>query len=32
NVVKATLSGLKGLRTIEQAAALRGKTAEELRG
>ncbi len=30
NVVKATLNGLKGLRTKEQVAALRGKAVEEI--
>lgn len=30
NVVKATLNGLKGLRTKEQVAALRGKSVEEI--
>lgn len=30
NSVKATLEGLKGLRTIEQVAALRGKRPEEI--
>jgi ribosomal protein S5, bacterial/organelle type len=32
NCVKATIEGLKSLRTIEQVAALRGKTVEEIRG
>lgn len=32
NCVKATLEGLKALRTPEQAAALRGKTVEEILG
>lgn len=31
NCVKATIEGLKSLRTIEQVAALRGKTVEEIR-
>ena len=30
NVVKATMEGLKSLRTAEQIAAIRGKTAEEI--
>lgn len=30
NVVNATINGLSQLRTIEEAAALRGKTAEEI--
>lgn len=30
NVVKATVNGLKSLRTAEQVAALRGKTLEEI--
>jgi len=30
NLVKATMEGLKALRTIEQIAALRGKTTEEI--
>jgi len=30
NLVKATMEGLKSLRTIEQIAALRGKTTEEI--
>lgn len=32
NVVKATMVGLKSLRTTEQVAAIRGKTAEEIVG
>lgn len=32
NMVGATVSALKGLRTIEQVARSRGKTVEELRG
>ena len=32
NVVKATMEGLKSLRTAEQIAAIRGKTAEEIVG
>ena len=32
NMVKATLQGLYGLKTIEQVAALRGKTVEEIKG
>ena len=32
NSVKATLEGLKSLRTPEQVAALRGKTVEEILG
>jgi small subunit ribosomal protein S5 len=32
NVVKATLNGLKNLRTIHEVAALRGKTVRELTG
>ena len=32
NCVKATLDGLKSLRTPEQVAALRGKTVEEILG
>ena len=32
NTVKATLEGLKGLRTAEQVAKLRGKTVEEILG
>ena len=32
NVVKATMEGLKSLRTPEQVAAVRGKTAEEIVG
>ena len=32
NVVKATFEGLKALRTAEQVAAMRGKTAEEILG
>ena len=32
NMVKATLDGLKQLRTMEEVAALRGKTVEELLG
>ncbi|KJS71395.1 MAG: 30S ribosomal protein S5 [Desulfotomaculum sp. BICA1-6] len=32
NVVRATLSGIKSLRTPEQVARLRGKTVEELLG
>ena len=32
NVVKATMEGLKALRTVEQVAAIRGKTVEEIVG
>ncbi len=32
NCVKATIAGLGELRTIEQVAALRGKTVEEIKG
>ena len=32
NVVKAVMAGLQSLRTAEQAAALRGKTVEEILG
>ncbi|GJM58850.1 30S ribosomal protein S5 [uncultured Dubosiella sp.] len=32
NVVRATVEGLKSLRTVEQVAELRGKTPEEIRG
>ena len=32
NMVKATIAGLKELRTAEQVAALRGKTVEEILG
>jgi small subunit ribosomal protein S5 len=32
NMVKATIAGLKQLRTIEEVAKLRGKTVEELMG
>ena len=32
NVVAATMAGLKALRNAEQVAAVRGKTAEELKG
>lgn len=32
NCVKATINGLKTLRTAEQVAALRGKTVEEILG
>ena len=32
NVVKATMEGLKALRTAEQVAAIRGKTVEEIVG
>ena len=32
NCVKATIAGLKELRTAEQVAALRGKTVEEIMG
>ena len=32
NVVKATMDGLKALRTAEQVAAIRGKTVEEIVG
>jgi len=32
NVVKATMQGLTSLRSVEQVAAIRGKTAEEILG
>ena len=32
NCVKATINGLKSLRTAEQVAAMRGKTVEEILG
>ena len=32
NVVKATFEGLKALRTAEEVAAMRGKSASELKG
>ena len=32
NVVRATVEGLKNLRTIEEVAAIRGKKPEEIRG
>ena len=32
NVVKATMEGLKSLRTVEQIAAIRGKSVEEIIG
>jgi small subunit ribosomal protein S5 len=32
NCVKATLAGLMSLKTIEEVAALRGKSAEEIKG
>ena len=32
NCVKATINGLKSLKTIDQIAALRGKTVEEIKG
>lgn len=32
NTVRATMEGLKSLRTIEQVAELRGKSVEEIRG
>jgi small subunit ribosomal protein S5 len=32
NVVKATMEGLKSLRTAEQVAAIRGKSVEEIVG
>ncbi|EOS59454.1 30S ribosomal protein S5 [Firmicutes bacterium M10-2] len=32
NVVRATVEGLKSLKTVEQVAELRGKTPEEIRG
>ena len=32
NCVKAAIEGLKGLRTAEQVAAIRGKTGEEING
>jgi len=31
NLVKATLNGLRGLRTVEQIATMRGKSVEEIR-
>ena len=32
NMVKAAIAGLYGLKSIEQVAALRGKTVEEIKG
>lgn len=32
NVVKATFEGLKSLRTVEEVAAMRGKSVEEIKG
>ena len=32
NVVRATVEGLKSLKTLEEVAALRGKKPEEIRG
>ena len=32
NVVKATMEGLKSLRSVEQIAAIRGKSVEEIVG
>jgi small subunit ribosomal protein S5 len=32
NVVNATMQGLKSLRTVEETAAIRGKTAKEILG
>ena len=32
NVVRATVEGLKNLRTVDQVAAIRGKKPEEIRG
>ena len=32
NCVKAAIAGLKALRTAEQIAAVRGKSAEEIKG
>ena len=32
NMVKAAVEGLKGLRTVEEVAAVRGKTVEEING
>ena len=32
NVIRATIEGLKSLETVEQVAARRGKTVEEIRG
>ena len=32
NMVKAAIAGLQSLRTVEQVAALRGKTVEEIQG
>ena len=32
NIVRATIQGLKELRTVEDVAAIRGKTAEEITG
>ena len=32
NVVKATFEGLMALRTVEEVAAIRGKTVEEIKG
>jgi small subunit ribosomal protein S5 len=32
NLVKATLNGLRSLRTVEQIASMRNKTAEEIVG
>jgi small subunit ribosomal protein S5 len=31
-MIRATLEGLKSLRTVDQVAKLRGKTIEELQG
>jgi small subunit ribosomal protein S5 len=32
NIVRATIEGLKGLRTAEQVAAIRGKEVQEIGG
>ena len=32
NMVKAAVEGLRALRTVEQVAAVRGKTVEEING
>ena len=32
NIVRATMAGLTSLRTIEDVAAIRGKTPEEIEG